>query len=38
MITTIIISELGGLLGAGVSVPLAVPGQDTTQQYWSRLQ
>ncbi|XP_028170873.1 paired box protein Pax-6-like [Ostrinia furnacalis] len=29
--------ELGGLLGAGVSVPLAVPGQDT-QQYWSRLQ
>ncbi|XP_047508309.1 paired box protein Pax-6-like isoform X1 [Pieris napi] len=29
--------ELGGLLGAGVSVPLAVPGQDS-QQYWSRLQ
>ncbi|XP_073954670.1 paired box protein Pax-6-like isoform X2 [Choristoneura fumiferana] len=29
-------SELGGLLGAGVSVPLAVPGQE--QQYWSRLQ
>ncbi|KAJ8728668.1 hypothetical protein PYW07_006364 [Mythimna separata] len=29
--------ELGGLLGTGVSVPLAVPGQDT-QQYWSRLQ
>ncbi|XP_049878445.1 paired box protein Pax-6-like [Pectinophora gossypiella] len=29
--------ELGGLLGAGVSVPLAVPGQDG-QQYWSRLQ
>nr|XP_021204410.1 paired box protein Pax-6 isoform X1 [Bombyx mori] len=29
--------ELGGLLGAGVSVPLTVPGQDT-QQYWSRLQ
>ncbi|KAH9644424.1 hypothetical protein HF086_000675 [Spodoptera exigua] len=31
------ISELGGLLGTGVSVPLAVPGQDS-QQYWSRLQ
>ncbi|KAJ2941199.1 hypothetical protein O0L34_g10433 [Tuta absoluta] len=30
-------NELGGLLGAGVSVPLAVPGQDS-QQYWSRLQ
>ncbi|XP_061717298.1 paired box protein Pax-6-like isoform X1 [Cydia pomonella] len=30
-------SELGGLLGAGVSVPLAVPGQES-QQYWSRLQ
>ncbi|XP_053616099.1 paired box protein Pax-6-like isoform X2 [Plodia interpunctella] len=26
-----------GLLGTGVSVPLAVPGQDS-QQYWSRLQ
>ncbi|XP_041969579.1 paired box protein Pax-6-like [Aricia agestis] len=28
--------ELGGLLGAGVSVPLAVPAQE--QQYWARLQ
>ncbi|CAH0719051.1 unnamed protein product, partial [Brenthis ino] len=27
--------ELGGLLGAGVSVPLAVPAQE---QYWPRLQ
>lgn len=30
------VAELGGLLGAGVSVPLAVPGHDA--QYWSRLQ
>ncbi|KAG7304892.1 hypothetical protein JYU34_010287 [Plutella xylostella] len=29
--------ELSGLIGAGVSVPLAVPGQES-QQYWSRLQ
>nr|XP_032523059.1 paired box protein Pax-6-like isoform X1 [Danaus plexippus plexippus] len=31
-----VVTELGGLLGAGVSVPLAVPGHD--QQYWPRLQ